>query len=77
MKSKLTDVDLKAALRLQQDYDNLLHDVEQLMLTLIEWERDGVVRNNIESNEEYINICYRKIYDAINEGRFTRKKDKK
>jgi hypothetical protein len=75
-KSRLTKVDLNAVLQLQEKYCNLFNDVQQFMVFLIEYERDGTIRENIKSSEQNVSWCYDIIFKAIKEGRYTKRERK-
>jgi hypothetical protein len=76
-KSRLTKADLGSVLRLQQDYDNLCQDVLQLMMFILDYEQLNVVRRNIKSSDGYVTLCYEKIYEAIQSGRYASKESVK
>jgi hypothetical protein len=76
-KSRLTKADLGSVLKLQQDYDNLCQDVLQLMMFILDYEQLNVVRRNIKSSDDYVTLCYEKIYEAIQSGRYASKESVK
>jgi hypothetical protein len=69
-KSRLTKADLGSVLKLQQDYDNLCHDVLQLMMFILDYEQFGTVRRNVKSSDDNVTLCYNEIYNAIQDGRY-------
>jgi hypothetical protein len=76
-KSRLTECDLSAALKLQDDYTRLQCDIQNLFLYVFQYDSKGKENVALATDNEYIEWIHSILSEAIKEGRFKPREYKK